>query len=445
MIRGKSDLAAILPTVVLMAAIVFSCMPPKQTTPDPKDLSYIYNPLKTPLNPRYGVFNESENKSVLFVKFFSTDLYFNEANPQGISLAIITAGVKVYNLTHGKALSDTALVTFQVPREKGKLEYLYKIPLTVEKGCEYIAEVKILDNIREISVQGFVPFNTLSEFNRYNFYARGHLQKNELLKPMVRNGEFFNLIYGGPRPDSLFISVFKPYTEFPYPPSMVLPEKPMATEPDTVVALPYSDTLALMFPRKGIFFCSVGRKIKEGYTFMNFGSEFPGMSTPEQMIEPLCYLASEDEMTELKANPKPKMALDGFWLKCGGNIEKSRELIRIYYTRVLYANYYFTSYKEGWRTDRGMVYIIYGPPDRIYKSPEGEIWGYRKQVVKTTWGTNYSVREKYLEFNFRRKDDIYSDNEYSISRSETEISYWDKAVLAWRRGIVFRLDNPSDL
>lgn len=436
----RASIAAIIFLIAAMVACTIQ-KPPADT----KDLSYLYNPLKTAMNPRYSVFNETDDKSELSVKFFSNDLYFNEANSSGIPMAMVTVGVKLFNLTHGMAISDTALVTLDIPREKSRLEYLYKLPLKVEKGCEYMAEVKIKDNIRQIMVQAFVPFNTTSAFSRYNFYARGHILKNELLKPMVRKGEFFNLVYGGPRPDSLFISVYKPYLEFPYPPTTVLPEKPGPVKPDTVVALSYSDTLPLMFPRKGIYLCSVGKNHNEGYTFLNFGAEFPGMTSPEQMIEPLCYLASEDEMSDLKSNPKPKVALDGFWLKCGGNVEKSRELIRIYYTRILYANYYFTSYKEGWRTDRGMIYMIYGPPDRMYKSPDGETWGYRKELVKSSWGTSYSVREEFLEFNFRKRDNIFSDNEYSIDRSETSVSYWDKAVLAWRRGIVFRLDNPSDL
>ena len=103
---------------------------------------------------------------------------------------------------------------------------------------------------------------------------------------------------------------------------MVLPEKPAQTEPDTVIALPYVDTLPLMFPRKGIYLFTIGRDMDEGYSVFNFGSDFPGTDTPEEMLEPLAYLASNDEMAELKSEPKPKMALDDFWLKCGGNVEK---------------------------------------------------------------------------------------------------------------------------
>jgi GWxTD domain-containing protein len=167
------------------------------------------------------------------------------------------------------------------------------------------------------------------------------------------------------------------------------------------------------------------------------------MNSPEVMFEPLAYLASQDEVAALRASTKPKVALDDFWIKCGGNIEKARELIRIYYTRVLYSNYYFTSYKEGWRSERGMVYIIYGPPDKVYKTSEGESWGYRKPVIKSSWGGRYRVSDDYIFFIFKKRESIYSDNDYYLSRSETLITYWDKAIASWRKGIVFRLDNPS--
>ena len=30
-----------------------------------------------------------------------------------------------------------------------------------------------------------------------------------------------------------------------------------------------------------------------------------------------------------------------------------------------------------------------------------------------------------------------------LARNETLVTYWDKAVGSWRKGIVFRLDNPE--
>jgi GWxTD domain-containing protein len=429
---------------ILFYASFISCKSTKPVT-DTKDVSYLYNPTRNPINPRYSVYNQSEGTSVLSIKFFATDLFFSEANPQGVPMAMILVNVKLYNINQGKMLADTATLNLNIVKENGKLDYIYKLQLNVAKGIEYIAEIRILDKLRLLAVQAFVPFNTLSDYNKYNFIAQSHFNKVMVFNPVLRIDEYVNLVYKREPVDSLFISFYKPFKEIPDPPSMVLPEKTLDYEPERVIALAYSDTLPMMFPKEGIYLCSVKRGLKDGYTFYNMGASYPSMTTPEVMIEPLAYLATPDEMESMRAAPKPKMALDEFWIKCGGNIEKSRELIRIYYTRVLYSNYYFTSYKQGWMTERGMIYIIYGPPDKIYKSTDGEIWGYKKPVLKSSWGGRYSVKEEYLYFTFKQRNNIFSDNDFYLSRTETLVTYWDKAILSWRKGIVFRLDNPEGL
>ncbi len=429
-------------TVISVASV--SCKTTKQTT-DTKDLSYLYNPIKNSINPRYNVTNISDNESVLSIKFFANDLFFSEANPQGVPTASIIINIKIFNISQGKVLADTALYNLNIVKEEGRPEYVYNTPLDVESGFEYVAEIKIIDKLRLHHIQYFKSFNTLSYNTRYNFKIQGHFDKNEIFNPVMRVNEYINLVYLRAPIDSLFLSYYKPFREIPDAPSMILPEKTLDYDPEQVVAIPYSDTLPIMLPREGIYFCSVDRKIKEGYTLLNMGTSFPALTTPGEMIEPLAYLASADEVNALKNAAKPKVALDDFWLKCGGNIEKSRELIRIYYTRVLYSNFYFTSYKEGWRSERGMIYIIYGPPDKVYKTVEGESWGYKKPVVKSSWGGRYTVKEDYLFFMFKKREGMFSDNDYYLSRSETPVTYWDQAILSWRKGFVFRLDNPEDI
>lgn len=59
------------------------------------------------------------------------------------------------------------------------------------------------------------------------------------------------------------------------------------------------------------------------------------------------------------------------------------ELVEEYYFRVDYANLNFSTVSaEGWRTDRGRIYILLGPPDRInrhyreFDTPPYELWIY---------------------------------------------------------------------
>lgn len=423
--------------------ILVSCKTAQKAEVDLKDLSYLYNPSRSSIKPRFSVFNETDGSSVISVKFFAQDLFFSEANPQGIPKARILITAKLFNITNGQTLADTAYLDTDIVKEPSRQEYTYRLPLKVEHGADYVVEVKILDQLRVEVIQSFISFNTRTYTNKYNFIARGHFGKNELFNPVVRTNEYVNLLYPLKQADSLFISYFKPVIGTPYPPSMMLPEKIIDYPPDTIVAFAYSDTLALMFPKQGVYLCSVDRKSQDGFSFFNFGKSFPNMNDPVDMIEPLSYIASEDEMNMLRSSPKPKVALDEFWIKCGGNIEKARELIRIYYTRILYSNFYFTSFKEGWRTERGMIYLIYGPPDKVYKNSEGESWGYRKPVIKSSW-TGYHVQNDYLFFNFRMRESKYSDNDYYLSRNETLVTYWDKAVASWRNGIIFRLDNPTE-
>ncbi len=432
-------------TVILVLAVALASCKTKKAAVDTKDLSYLYNPTRSSFNPGINVTVQSEESATLAVRFFSNDLFFSEANPEGVPTAGIIISMKLYNIDQARSLVDTVSYNLNIIRDANRREYFYNFPLKVESGMKYLIELKILDKLRLIVTQNFVPFNTLSPLNKYNFTIQGYFNMNQLFSPVLRVNEYIRLLYSGQKPDSIYISYFKLLSGAPDPPSMMLPQKTIDYEPDKIVALAYSDTLPIMLPRKGIYLCSLDSNIREGYALYNFGESYPNMTKPEEMIDPLIYIAPQLEIDQMKSNLKPKLALDDFWIKCGGNIEKARELIRIYYTRVVYSNLYFTSFTEGWKTERGMIYIIYGPPDKVYKNPEGEAWGYRKPTVKSSWGGRYKVKEDYIFFNFKQRDNTFTDNDYYLSRSETLVTYWDQAVLSWRKGIVFRLDNPGGI
>jgi GWxTD domain-containing protein len=156
-------------------------------------------------------------------------------------------------------------------------------------------------------------------------------------------------------------------------------------------------------------------------------SGFPTPVTLTQLTECLPYIALPPEMTELRDSVAPgerRRRFEKFWLKLGGSPEAARSLIKGYYSRVEDANLRFSSSKEGWKTDRGMIYIVFGPPGGIEREYQREIWSYEAgyrfifQLAKTF-----------------RPDEPFEN--YILYRDPAYERIWDKGVDQWRRGQVY--------
>jgi GWxTD domain-containing protein len=103
-------------------------------------------------------------------------------------------------------------------------------------------------------------------------------------------------------------------------------------------------------------------------------------------IDQLRYVAKEGEISALREAPTPeekqKLFLE-FWKKRDPNPNTPRnEKMEEFYARVQYANKHFKHYIEGWRTDMGMIYIMFGPPNNVDRHPfeldskPYEVWSY---------------------------------------------------------------------
>jgi GWxTD domain-containing protein len=90
-------------------------------------------------------------------------------------------------------------------------------------------------------------------------------------------------------------------------------------------------------------------------------------------IEQLRFIAKENEIEHIKAaataEEKQKRFFE-YWKKKDPNPNTLRnERMEEHYARVEYANKHFKHYIEGWRTDMGMVYIIFGAPSNVERHP----------------------------------------------------------------------------
>ena len=96
----------------------------------------------------------------------------------------------------------------------------------------------------------------------------------------------------------------------------------------------------------------------------------------EVAVDQLAYIGSNEEIDRLREVTAPeerKRAFEEFW----SNHDPSpgtpeNELRREFYQRISVANERFSAFnRDGWRTDRGRIYIQYGEPDRIEDQPMG--------------------------------------------------------------------------
>ncbi|MCU0371130.1 MAG: GWxTD domain-containing protein, partial [Bacteroidales bacterium] len=161
---------------------------------------------------------------------------------------------------------------------------------------------------------------------------------------------------------------------------------------------------------------------REGLTLFRFHEGFPDITTAEELRYPLRYITTRKEFDSLMSNPQVKAAVDDFWLKTAREPERAKILIQKYYSNVEDANRYFTSYLEGWKTDRGLIYIVFGKPDYVYRGKGTEEWLYGEPQNRNS-----------LRYTFVKVNNPFTDNDYMLLRSPTLKDSWFITVQSWRR------------
>jgi GWxTD domain-containing protein len=166
----------------------------------------------------------------------------------------------------------------------------------------------------------------------------------------------------------------------------------------------------------------VQTETKDGVTLYRFYDDFPDITNSFQAFLPLRYLTTNKEFEAMQKNENKKMVVDEFWLKTGGNPARAKLLISKFYNNVRKANIYFTSYIEGWKTDRGIIYSVYGPPNIVYKNGNNETWTYGEK------GNLLSIK-----FSFTKVSNPFSNNDYALNKAPVYKDNWYMTVESWRR------------
>src|SRR5207248_10647392 len=87
------------------------------------------------------------------------------------------------------------------------------------------------------------------------------------------------------------------------------------------------------------------------------------------------WIITDDErkaFMQLSNNEERDQFIEAFWQRRNPNPDsEDNEFKDEHYRRIEYANEHFPAGKPGWMTDRGRIYIVYGPADEVESHPSG--------------------------------------------------------------------------
>ncbi len=175
---------------------------------------------------------------------------------------------------------------------------------------------------------------------------------------------------------------------------------------------------AIHFSDKGIYLIQKDTNSLEGFAF-RVEQDYPQYARVSNLAGPLMYICTKQEYDRLELAHGNKKAFDRVILNIAMETERARKLMRSYFRRVELANKYFTSYKEGWKTDRGMIYIIFGMPEEVYKFDDREVWNYDNDLLKGV-------------FNFAKSSSLFDPDNYVLIRETKYKDEWYSVIDLWR-------------
>jgi len=101
------------------------------------------------------------------------------------------------------------------------------------------------------------------------------------------------------------------------------------------------------------------------------------LDTPykQWLNEDVVYIISPEErqaFLQLETNEEREQFIEQFWLRRSSNPDlPDNDFKEEHYRRIAYANEHFASGIPGWKTDRGRMYIMWGPADEVESHPTG--------------------------------------------------------------------------
>ncbi len=415
--------------VLIAAALLVQCSSNKLVS---DDTNYVYDTKIKDLNPSYLVYHEAPDTSFLYVSLRTTNLLYVRENSSKPFEAELTVKYQLFEDSKGKVLLDSAtkkIYDYKVSNVPKSI--LARVPFQLPFGETAFLKVETIDVNKKVKDQVVMKVNK-KDLRSSQFFMFRNPGTNQIYFDTYFTSETeVEVVSNFNKGEEFRIDYFN--TDFPpsLPPFSSNKNIEIATVRDSGYTIVMDENRSVVSMNKiGSFYLRHVDSSNYSIIIQKLDANFKGIESYLGMIEPLKYICTSKEYQALLDAEDKRKAVESWWLKMAGSKERARMIIHEYYERVEQANKFFTSYKEGWKTDRGMLSIVMGLPNTIYKTRNGETWVY---------GTPHNMMMS-LTFSFNLENEERVSNDYQLTRFRTYRDYWYRACESWRQGRIYNFN-----
>lgn len=407
---------------IVFLACVFACRSPKAFNSRPQK-NQVFASDKDHVDIEMRVYHVNDSLTRIYYKISTDNVMFKKIDATADFYASLVVYCKVLPEINSRNIIDSSSIglMFKYPQAMDNKFVEGYFSLKIKPVNYAYVDMWVIDNYKNLKHSRSININKrnrnaaqyylVSSNGKLNytdnFYAGDKvlIESNANIGQTVRVDCFFKE-FGPALPP---FSTAKP-DEFKY-------------KPDSSFTIKLEKGTELIMPNKGFFHIRTSTEEQDGLSIFTFEKAYPGVNDVNEMINCTRYIMNKVEYENCKNSGDQKLCIDNFWLAIGGSNERAKELLRKYYSRVKEANRLYTSYTQGWKTDRGMISVNFGDPLNIYKSKNEEIWIYGPETDANS-----------LKFIFKKADNPFTDNDFILQRSYVYQAPWYDQVDTWRQG-----------
>lgn len=391
------------------------------------NLSSIYNPGESPLNPDCFVYHNMDSSSSVFFLQNINELKLVQQHQDykeySLGIKYVLRDKETFNIV------DSASLNYNIKRNILDPWFYSYFNIQTPENKEYILTILFYCGKSKAYKRLIRNVDKTSTFSTENYFAELLSTRSQ---PMFNNFVYedskYRITSRRINKDSVKVKYFEFDERFPPNPYAAIPPQRSFDIADSSFFYYFGDTI--VFSNQGLYFFQADDNFDKGLLLVNAGLYFPDIMTVKQMIDPLYYLMSGRDYNRLKQSKKSKQDIDEFWFSRSNNERIAKEQIRVYYNRTRLANIFFTDYRQGYRTDMGMIYIMMGAPNVVKRNNEAEEWIYGQ-------GRDIAA----LSFVFDRVEHPIAGQVYELRRGQEYQNIWGQAIATWRNGRVFLINK----